>query len=455
MRGSRSLPDGSMTAGFAVACLAAVLAMGPLASAAAQTAAQDAHALAETFAQDSAAAEKRAARDALADNVEARKRAAEEHTQDTLRQAAEARRKAAEAKRRADAARRAATQLRIDEADMLARARAEAEERAAEERALQAEIERADADRSVAEARLAAERLDANRTAEEREAAEERLIEAAKSADAARKAMEEARETESRRIAEKLRLAQERRAAAEAARAAGPALPGAPAPAAPAVPRVEPNPETTTASTPPPIAVAPAASPPTTLPPVETAAALPRPPAAEAPMARGAPVTTVTVLILMQPGNRGIRRTNKSADPVLCIAESCYISKGPDADARRVNRWQALDTVNTLGKRAGACNNNLGCVFRNVDLGGAGKAMLQPVDLRLMHHDRRDTREAMADPTCEILDGRLSCGAGIKASDYRLWVVPESVARKAGGQRLESAIRDGLPDGRRVELQTR
>jgi hypothetical protein len=417
----------------------------------------DAHALAEKF-----AGEAKPLAPASDEAAMQRRREAAAKQEAAQQAAAEAKRESAEAKRRADAARRAAQQARIDEQDMLARARAEAAERAAEERMLQAEIDRRDAERAAVAAEIETKELEARITPAEREAAEERLIEAAKAADNARKAMEEARAEESRRLAEKLKLAQERRAAQEAAKASEQAASSQAAIPPPATPepwgsRSAPSPidaksvpPEQTGLPPPQANAAPAPA----LPP-GVAPAAPRsqagkpiiaaPPVSPPASTQTQPETRVTVLIVMNPGDRGIRRTNKTADPVLCLGPDCYVSTGPAADAKHVTRWQALGTFNTLGRRAGACNNSLGCVFRNVEL-GAVKAMLQPIDLRVMHHDRRETREVRADPTCEAIGLRLSCAAGIKASGYRLWVVPESVARKAGAAALDAAVKAGLPD---------
>ena len=44
---------------------------------------------------------------------------------------------------------------------------------------------------------------------------------------------------------------------------------------------------------------------------------------------------TVTVLLVMAPGNYGIRRNGpKVADPIMCTTEGCYVSMGPGAPAK-------------------------------------------------------------------------------------------------------------------------
>jgi colicin import membrane protein len=154
--------------------------------------------------------------------------------------------------------------------------------------------------------------------------------------------------------------------------------------------------------------------------------------------------TRVTVLLVMQPGNRGIRRFEKTADPILCVGSWCYVSRGAAAPAERMSRGKAFGPGVALGSRAGACRHSLTCVFRNVDLERT-MAEVQPIDLRILRHDRREPRAVMADPTCRLDAGRLSCLRPVIADNYMLWVVPENVAERAGSLALETAVRTGLP----------
>ncbi len=152
----------------------------------------------------------------------------------------------------------------------------------------------------------------------------------------------------------------------------------------------------------------------------------------------------VTVLMIMTPGNKGIRRFEKTADPILCARDGCYISSGAETASRFVSLSRSLGPTNTFGARAGACNHNTGCVFRGVDVSGPDP-ILQPVDLKVMVHDRRNTMAAYADMSCKVDLGRLTCGKPIVAADYTLWVVPERVAEQAGALALKQALDDGLP----------
>ena len=69
----------------------------------------------------------------------------------------------------------------------------------------------------------------------------------------------------------------------------------------------------------------------------------------------------VTVLLVMAPGNYGIRRNGpKVADPIMCTMAGCYVSTGPGTPARFLPRRKATGVGNTLGGRAGACRQSLG-----------------------------------------------------------------------------------------------
>ena len=158
----------------------------------------------------------------------------------------------------------------------------------------------------------------------------------------------------------------------------------------------------------------------------------------------------VTVLMIMAPGNYGIRRGASIADPVLCTTDGCYVSNGADIPARFLPRRQALGVGNTLGARAGACRQSLSCVFRDVEF--EYPALLQPVDLHILKHDRRRPQRVISDSDCHLAGGRLSCSRGIYAGDYVLWIVPERLAAMAGPEALEQALSDGLSYSRSADV---
>ncbi len=151
----------------------------------------------------------------------------------------------------------------------------------------------------------------------------------------------------------------------------------------------------------------------------------------------------VTILLVMEPGTKGIRRFNKTADPVICEGVQCFVSDGPGAPARVMPLRKVLGPGNTFGKRAGACRSTLACVFRSVTLAGTAP-IIQPVDLKVLVHDRREPRAISGDASCRVLAGKLTCSRTVVARGYRAWIVPEAIAETAGAAALESAVLRGL-----------
>ena len=148
------------------------------------------------------------------------------------------------------------------------------------------------------------------------------------------------------------------------------------------------------------------------------------------------------MFLVIQPRDGG--HLTHTANPILYIENGCYISGGLKSAADYMPRSKALGPINSIGRRAGLCQNQLRCAFRDVDLGGA-VGFIQPVDMGLLHHDRREVRKAEPDQTCDAALGRLYCSAPIIARDYRAWVVPEAVAAKAGGAALKRRLKRACP----------
>lgn len=150
------------------------------------------------------------------------------------------------------------------------------------------------------------------------------------------------------------------------------------------------------------------------------------------------------ILVRMEPGHRGIRKHNRTADPVICVDDSCYVSNGPEAAAAPMPPRRALGFLRTWsGARAGACNHSLGCVFRDVEL-GPQSSWIQPVDMRLVRHDRREAQRVEGPSDCSWTRGRLACTRAIRSHDYVIWIVPESLAQIAGPDSLMRALEEGL-----------
>lgn len=342
-------------------------------------------------------------------------------------------RRAAEQERQ----RRIETEMRRNEADMLARARAEAAAREVAERevARRAEEERLATERRLEEqrrheqaAREERERLETARRAEEerqarlaaeekqrqdaaRVAEEERLKAAAETAR--REALARQRAAEADRISEALREAREAHERRQQARVAEPP---------PTAPQSEPVREQ-----------------------VPMTAAIPAP---------TQPIESQTgryaVLLVMEPGNRGIRRHNKTADPLLCLEDGCYVSNGPSNPAMLLHRRKAFGIGRTFGERAGACGNSLGCVFRDVEI-ARFPSFLQPVDMRIMRHDRREAQPVEGGSDCYLAAGRLGCRRPIRADSYTIWLVPEKMAAAIGSDALAQAVANGLVGDEHVQ----
>ena len=164
---------------------------------------------------------------------------------------------------------------------------------------------------------------------------------------------------------------------------------------------------------------------------------------------------TVTVLLVMAPGDYGIRRNGpKVADPIMCTVAGCYVSMGPATPARFLPGRKATGVGNTLGGRAGACRQSLSCIFRGIDI-AEREGYLQPVDLHIFKHDRRRPQIIDRDSDCRVADGRLSCRRGIYAEDYAMWVIPERMAADVGLAVLQRALDEGLAAPRSADLQSR
>jgi hypothetical protein len=296
-------------------------------------------------------------------------------------------RRAAEAARRAFEAERAARQRQADEADMLARARAEA----AEEQARTAQARGEEQARRAVEAQREEEARDlAGRLRQARDADAERAILDAEAKAAARRA--------------------------EHLDEPSGAQPGFSAPEA------DPDEQQPVRDLPSPFSD-----------PQDFVSTEPQRPARE-PL-RGSAETRTTVLLVLEPGSRGIRRWNKTADPMLCVGATCYVSTGAASAATALTRAKAFGLGVALGGRAGACRR-AGCVFRGIRRGRV--AAIQPIDLRLL--PRPDEIARSFRPDCR------PCGAPLPPP------APRPTARgscrtpgRAGGPD-PTAVASSLPD---------
>lgn len=413
-----------------------VLLAGPQLAQADETAG---HALAEKFSAASEE-ERRKAEEAARREQEAWAAAqAQTEAEAKAREAAQARdeaeRLAAETveiieKARAEAAAREAEQRRAAEekaaAEAVARAEEEAHRAADVRREVEEQLARNAEHQREEEARRAA---GVRRQVEEqlaREAEQQREEEERAAVEAHRAALEAEREAEAHRLSTKIKRAQERRSEQQTT---GEKAAEAPLPApdhslgGPEQPTVEQTQDTPAATE---VVAGPSPDP-------------------------GADRARVTVLLILEPGSRGIRRFGKTADPVLCVGALCYIGRGAERAATAMPRLRAFGTINTLGQRAGDCRRSLRCIYRTIDL-AADSALMQPVDLKILRHDRREQVSVHPDASCAVDAGRLTCQATVRTRTWRAWVVPEAVAREAGPDALKSALAEGLPEARTAQI---
>jgi hypothetical protein len=159
--------------------------------------------------------------------------------------------------------------------------------------------------------------------------------------------------------------------------------------------------------------------------------------------------TSVTVLLVMEPGTTGIRMGSQTADPVICLDQWCYVSTGTETPAKVMSRGATLGPINTLGLRAGACRKSLTCIYRGLDIAayfaaGAKAASLQPVDLRYLHHDRRQAMPLRIDNGCSAQRSEIRCAKALHGKGWTAWIIPENLAVEAGADGLQAALDAGL-----------
>ena len=158
----------------------------------------------------------------------------------------------------------------------------------------------------------------------------------------------------------------------------------------------------------------------------------------------------VTVLLQMEPRYRRGRRY-ESMDPVLCTTGGCYVSNGPSVSASFIYGRGAMRFGNAIGRRAGACNGDTTCVFRDVDLGGL-PADVQPVDIRVIRHDRREPERVDVLSHCRATaNDRLACTGAIEGDGYTMWVISEDDAERLPPHAFESVLASGFADAERAD----
>jgi colicin import membrane protein len=137
------------------------------------------------------------------------------------------------------------------------------------------------------------------------------------------------------------------------------------------------------------------------------------------------------------------------------VAGGCYVSNGADHPATFLHGHRAIRFGNAISRRAGDCNGDYTCVFRNVDL-GALPAEIQPVDIRVLRHDRRAPEYVEALSSCRIAAGeRLACTGAIHGDGFTMLVISEDMAERVPPHAFEGVLAGGFTDNARAEADLR
>jgi hypothetical protein len=153
------------------------------------------------------------------------------------------------------------------------------------------------------------------------------------------------------------------------------------------------------------------------------------------------PVHVTMLLVLTnQAGNSPPDKVQ--SNPIVCIGDICYLSEGSANPAKTMPRAAAMEAKNTALGLPGACQGRTSCVFRDVTL--PPDANLQVIDAGFARAEPYPAIDARADKTCAIAEEDLDCEQPVSAKDYRLWLVPETVAQKAKVAQIEDALSTGL-----------
>lgn len=156
------------------------------------------------------------------------------------------------------------------------------------------------------------------------------------------------------------------------------------------------------------------------------------------------PTAQASVLLAIETGGASSKGGNAlDFDPIICLADECFVSNGLSSDAIRLGKTDALKLKSTKDASQDACKGKVGCVFRNVGIGHG--AQIQVVDLGAPSTEPGRAYDAQLDKSCAASDGELACENPIATPDFRIWIVPEQTAKTAGTQAIEDAVADSLP----------
>lgn len=180
--------------------------------------------------------------------------------------------------------------------------------------------------------------------------------------------------------------------------------------------------------------------------PVSKLAALPPKPAAETSVVLHTEppeprISTATVLLVLDPDGSGL---DIKPDPIICIDNSCWLSSGMSAPARRMPRNQAVALEGTAGMTAESCSGKSGCVYRDVAIDPSER--IDVIEVGEGGGASVGAYTIAVDQSCRATGQSLICDNGLATRNFHIWAVPEATAEAAGALRLENAVAEGLPD---------
>ncbi len=165
---------------------------------------------------------------------------------------------------------------------------------------------------------------------------------------------------------------------------------------------------------------------------------------APAAVVPAAPAARASLLLALETGASSNKAGAAPAfDPLVCLGDTCFVSAGLNSDAVKLSKPDALKLKSTSDASSDSCHGKAGCVFRNVPV--PVDAQIQVIELGSATHETVRTSQLQLDTTCKTADGDLNCDNPVLTTDYRLWIVPEDIAKSAGVQAIEEAVADGLP----------
>lgn len=156
------------------------------------------------------------------------------------------------------------------------------------------------------------------------------------------------------------------------------------------------------------------------------------------------PTAQASVLLAIETGGASTKSSDATTyDPIICVADTCFLSAGLTADAVKLSKVDALKLKSSNDASPDACRGKVACVFRNVAL--PKDALIQVVELGGATADPERTYAAEPDTSCKSSEGALACDNPIATADFRIWIVPEATAKTAGVDAIEDAVAESLP----------